>query len=196
MMTLMVSIMPAFAATKLAFCLMLLAAMPVRAEFVINSAEIYLIKQGYLLDADINYQLNPRIIEAIDNGIPIVFLNTIEIQQKRQLLKGLLPWTSTYWKIELRYEIRYLALLQQFTLRDLNQASDQESFVSLNAALTAMGSLDSFPLPLLPTEDISNLNLRLRSSIDLRALPAPMQPGALISTKWHLTSAWVDAIWL
>ncbi len=188
--------MPACGATKPILCLLLLlTAFSAQAAFVVNSAEIYRIKQGYLLDADIDYQLNPRIREAIANGIAIVFLNTIELQQEKRFFNGLLPWTSTRWQKELRYEIRYLALSQQFTLRDLNQKS-QTSFVSLNAALTTMGSLDSFKLPILPTEDVAHLSLRLRSSIDLRALPAPMQPGALISTKWHLTSPWVEAIWL
>ncbi len=162
---------------------------------MINSAEIYRIKQGYLLDADIDYQLNPRVTEAIANGIPITFINTIELRQTYYFLNGLLSWTSTRWQIELRHEIRYLALSQQFTLRNLD-ALKQSNFISLDAALAAMGSLDSFKLPIFAAENTENISLRLRSNIDLRALPAPMQPGAFISAKWHLGSPWVEAAWL
>ncbi len=162
---------------------------------MINSAEIYRIKQGYLLDAEINYQLNPRVKEAIANGISVTFINTIELRQKHTFLEGLLSWTTTRWQTELRHEIRYLALSQQFTLRDLNQLK-QSNFISLQAALSAMGSLDSFKLPILPDADIQHLSVRLRSSIDLLALPAPMQPGAFVSAKWHLTSPWREAEWL
>ena len=196
----MVFIMPASAATNrlvniICGLLLLLAALPVHAKFVINSAEIYRIKQGYLLDADIDYQLNPRVIEAIANGIPLIFINRIELRQTHHFLNNLISWTRTRWQTELRYEIRYLALSQQFTLRDLNQLK-QSNFSSLNTALAAMGSLDSYKLPILSSEDVTSLTIRVQSSIDLQALPAPMQPGALLSRKWHLTSLWEDAIWL
>ena len=166
-----------------------------QAKFMINSAEVYRIKQGYLLDADIDYQLNPRVEEAIANGIPLIFINTLELRQTYFFLKGLISWARIRWQTELRYEIRYLALSQKFILRDLNQLK-QRSFSSLHAALEAMGSLDSFKLPILPVEDVANLTLRMRSSIDLQALPAPMQPGAFISREWHLTSPWAAAAWL
>ncbi|MBE9533007.1 MAG: DUF4390 domain-containing protein, partial [Proteobacteria bacterium] len=44
-------------------------------------------------------------------------------------------------------------------------------------------------------EDINNLTLQISSELDLYALPTPMRPGALLSSKWQLSSPWKEAVW-
>jgi hypothetical protein len=65
----------------------------------------------------------------------------------------------------------------------------------VEGALAAVGHIENLSLPPEHTTKTGNLILRIRSGLDLYALPTPMRPGALISSKWQLTSPWVEAVW-
>ena len=192
----MAFIMPHYVTANLIFSLWwLLATTPVWATFSVESAEVYRVEQGYLIDAEFLYPLSPAVEEALTQGITITFVSTIKISQPAQWLSFNMPWKTLRWQTSLRYEVRYHALSQQFILRDRTHL-DQRTFPTLLATLNYMGNLDSFLLPLKPTEDLSALTVQLQSTIDVHALPAPLQPSAFLSRKWHLTSPWVTAVWL
>jgi hypothetical protein len=65
----------------------------------------------------------------------------------------------------------------------------------MESALSGMGEIKDFSLPPQHTLDTSDLILRIRSQIDLNALPSPMRPGAFLSNKWDLASDWHEVAW-
>lgn len=191
--------MPASVTAKiygfLALLLFLSSINAVRATtFDIPSAHITKIGNGHVLNAIINYPLTPRVIEALDNGIPIVFFQEFKLLNITPLLGEYWQWEETLWRTKIRYELRYHALAQQYILQDLATGKERH-FPSLDGTLHVLGKIQNFTLPPEHLVDTNDLTFLLRSGIDLYALPTPMRPGAIISSKWHLTSPWTPAQW-
>jgi hypothetical protein len=195
----MVFIMPASVIAKiygfLALLFFLSSINAVRATtFDIPSAHITKIGNGHVINATINYPLTPRVIEALDNGIPIIFFQEFKLLDITPLLGEYWQWEETLWRTKIRYELGYHALAQQYILQDLATGKERH-FPSLEGALHALGKVQNFTLPPEHLVNTNDLTFLLRSGIDLYALPTPMRPGAIISSKWHLTSPWTPAQW-
>ena len=177
------------------FALVLLVSTSSLAEsFKVQSAEVSKIGNGYILNAEIKYPLTPRVTEAIANGVPITFLQQLELIHSTSIFGKYWQWKKTLWSASLRYELRYHALSEQYILKDLD-TEHLSNFPSLDSALTALGTIDDLSLPPEHLTDTDSLILQVRSGLDLYALPTPMRPGALLSNKWQVTSPWEIAIW-
>lgn len=163
-------------------------------NFKVTTAKINKIGNGYVLNAEIKYPLTHRVKEALDNGVPVTFTQEIELIHSTSLIAEYFQWHRTLWTSELRYELRYHALTEQYVLIALD-TKHQRNFPSLDGALFALGKIASLALPPEHINEPDSLSVRLRSGLDLHALPTPMRPGALLSSKWQLTSPWVTAIW-
>ena len=195
----MVFIMPASATAKHYWSIVLLlffsSICTVHAStFSITSAHVTQIGNGHVLNASIESPLSPRIVEAIDNGVPVIFLQEFKLIDRTPLLGIYWQWEETLWTTVIRHELRYHALSQQYILRDIG-TDQQRPFSDINDALHALGKVRNLTLPPEHLTDTNHLILLLRSGIDLYALPTPMRPGALISSKWQLTSPWTPAQW-
>lgn len=192
------STMPAFTALfRLLYGLILLLAIPLAAQanaFEIRFTEVSKIGEGYSVDARIGYQLTPIIEEALDNGVPITFVQQLQIVRRTPIFRDIWNWDHDIWQHTIQYELRYHDLSQQYILYSFdNQA--HRNFPTLTGALTAMGEIGAFQLPREYTANPRGLLLRLKSGIDVSALPSPMRPGAFLSRKWNLSSPWYEAEW-
>jgi len=162
--------------------------------FKVSSAQVSKIGNGYILNAEIKYPLTPRVLEAIDNGVPIIFSQEFELINSISVLGNYWQWKKVLWSTDIRHELRYHALSQQYILHAID-TNNQRNFPTLITALNALGQIKDLSLPPEHFSDADNLILQLRSGIDLYALPTPMRPGALISSKWQLSSPWTEALW-
>lgn len=190
--------MPACAAAKYllkSFVLVLLFSCSAQATiFSVNNPKVHQIGNGYVVSAQIDYPLTPRVIEALENGVPITFFQELEIIERFPILGNFWQWETSLWQSRLRYELRYHALSEQYVIVSLD-TGHQQNFPNLEGALTALGQINDLTVPPEFTEEVDDIILRIRSGLDLNALPTPMRPGALISSKWQLTSPWVQAVW-
>lgn len=188
--------MPVCSAAKRLIQLFCWLALPLtaQAQFTIDQAQVYQIGNGYTLNASISYPLTPRVQEALENGVPITFFQEIQLIERTPLLWDWWQWDETIWSAEIRYELRYHDLSQQYMLHS-PETDNHRNFTTLASALTAMGNITNLTLPPALTNAADGRILRLRSGIDLTALPSPMRPGAMISSKWDLTSPWFEALW-
>lgn len=162
--------------------------------FTIESAQVSTIGNGFVLNAKIKYPLTPRVKEAIDNGVPITFIQQLKIIKSLPLLGDYWQWNETLWASDMRYQLRYHALTELYILVDMD-TRHQRNYSSLDTALEALGTIKKLSLPPKYLTNPNTLILKVRSGLDLSALPTPMRPGALISSKWKLTSPWVNAEW-
>lgn len=174
--------------------LLLLSTTVSAGSFSVESAHIVTIGNGHVLNAKIAYPLTARVKEAIDNGVPILFQQQLELIKSIPLLGSYWQWDETLWTSEIRHQLRYHALTQQYIVLDID-TQHQRNYSSLSDALNALGKINQLNLPPEYFTDPDNLTLLVRSGLDLNALPTPMRPGALISSKWQLTSPWVEAQW-
>lgn len=188
--------MPVCSAAKRLIQLFCWFALPLtaQAQFTIEQAKVYQIGNGYTLNASISYPLTPRVQEALENGVPITFFQEIQLIERTPLLWDWWQWDETIWSAEIRYELRYHDLSQQYMLYS-PETDNHRNFTTLASALNAMGNITNLTLPPALTNVTDDRILRLRSGIDLTALPSPMRPGAMISSKWDLTSPWLEALW-
>lgn len=184
-------------ANRLLLLLLSLFALPSQAEpqFSIQNPLITQVDQHYLLNAHIDYPLTPRVVEALENGVPITFAQHFELSRPYPFISAILPWQNTLWSTTLTYQLRYHALSQQYLLLALD-TRQQRNFHSRETALSALGKIENFNLPIEEQFDPETTVLRLKSEINIHALPTPMRPGALISAKWQIGSPWVEASWL
>jgi hypothetical protein len=176
----------------LLFCLT--SAQAAEKTFSVNDAEIIRIGNGYILNAQLSYPLTPRVKQALDNGVPITFYQQFELIEPYPVVGNFFDWSETIWSTEIQFELRYHALTEQYVLRTLDTHSHR-TFSSLEAALYSMGEIAGLTLPPKHIDQMESKSLRLRTGINLHALPTPMRPGALISSKWQLDSPWVSAQW-
>jgi hypothetical protein len=194
----MVFIMPALLSAKhyllLWFSLLFYTAAYADDTFQVTSAKVSKIGNGYTLNAQIEYPLTPRVVEALDHGVPINFQQQIRLVRSIPILGKYWQWQSERWQTTLTYQLRYHALSKQYILVSMDTRK-QLNFPSLASALSELGKIQNFNLPPEHLTDTLVTALQLRSGIDLHALPTPMRPGALISSKWQLTSPWVTAEW-
>jgi hypothetical protein len=194
----MVFTMPAFVIAKttlLLFCLLCFSLASQAAEQIsIPHAKVTKAGNGYTLNATIHYPLSPRIIEAIDHGVPITFNQEFQLIDTFPLIGKYWQWQNTLWSSTIRYQLRYHALSKQYVLIALD-TSKQRNFPSLEATLNALGAVEKLNLPPEYLFDLNNITLQIRSGVDIHALPTAMRPGALISNKWQIGSPWVDAVW-
>lgn len=170
----------------LAGCLLLSAAWLQAAEFAVRDARTQLIEGVYHLEADIRYQLSDSVHEALANGVPITIHLQVMVEQQRDYV-----WNKTIMSLQRYYSIQYHALSEQYLIKDLNRGR-QQSFRSLNSALLTLGEIRK--LPLLEKSQLEAeaavYQVRLRSEVDVNALPAPLRPVAWLSNEWKLKSEW------
>ncbi|WP_438969580.1 DUF4390 domain-containing protein [Methylophaga sp.] len=164
------------------------------AVFSVNHPKVHQIGNGYVLSAQVSYPLTPRVVEALENGVPITFIQELELNKSFPILGNFWQWETTLWETTLRYQLRFHALSEQYIILSLD-TEHQRNFPNLEGALMALGKITDLTVPPEHTHNTEDLILRIRSGLDLNALPTPMRPGAIISSKWQLTSPWVQAVW-
>ena len=180
---------PAAAGRWLAGALCLLAALlPATGQaaeaFVIKSIETRLQEGVYSLGARIEYKFSEEALAALKNGVPLIIVLDIEVQEERWY------WNKTIAELEQGYLLLYHALSKKFIIHNLNSGT-QIDYSSLDDALQALGNLHD--LPLIDAKLLrpgARYLLRLRSRLDIESLPAPMRPLAWISSDWRLQSDW------
>ncbi|EEF79827.1 hypothetical protein MDMS009_1378 [Methylophaga thiooxydans DMS010] len=194
----MVFIMPAYVVAKRLFnsvlLLLLFSQSAYATIFSVNYPKVHQIGNGYVISAQVDYPLTPRVIEALENGVPITFFQELELNETFPIFADFWQWETTLWRTKLRYQLRFHALSEQYVIVSLD-TDHQQNFPNLDGALSALGQITDLTVPPEYTDDTDDLILRIRSGLDLNALPTPMRPGAIISSKWQLTSPWVRAVW-
>lgn len=136
-----------------------------------------------LLDADISYDLNPTISEALENGVPLTFETHVQMRRAKAWV-----WESDVVEHRLRTVLHYRPLSGMYELRNL-QGDERLSFATRDAALRTLGNIVGMPVI-----ERSRLNLdedylvRIDVKLDIEALPLPLRPTAYLSGDWWLSS--------
>lgn len=157
--------------------------------FAINNAEIILSDKVYHLNASLDFDFSNDVLEAINNGVPLVLELIIEILEPRR-----------YWyddevaSLEQRYQLQYHALSEQYIVINLNSGA-QYTFFSLSAALQKIGNVNNLPIideQLLKDKNIEHYYARIRTTLGFDNLPVPLKLDAWTSRSWWLGTDWVE----
>lgn len=158
-------------------------------EFVIHNAELVLSEKVYQLNARMEFEFSKDVMQAIENGVPLVIATEIEFLEPRSYI-----WDKELATLEQRYQLQFHALSEQYIVRNLNSGA-QYTFFTLTAALQKIGHIDHLPIldeKLLAKKQEDNYYARIRAHLSFDNLPVPLKLNALISRSWWLGSEWVE----
>lgn len=171
-------------AALFAALLFALTAFAARAEGIdVRSATLVPEEDGWSLEADFDIQLNGRLEEAINRGIPLYFVVDFELAKPR--------W---YWLDEkpvqqsLIYKVSYTPLLRQYRL---SVGNNYQNFTRLDEVTRALSRLRGWHVAekgALKKDIAYQAGLRMR--LDTAQLPKPFQVNAIASRDWTLASDW------
>ena len=138
--------------------------------------------EGYALDADFQIELNPRLEDAIDKGVPLYFEVEFELTRKRWY------WFDDSVGRQLMLRLSYHALTRQYRV---SSGALYQSFSTLAEALRVLSRVRSWQV--LDPGQVSvgsDYQAGLRMRLDVTQLPKPFQVNALTSREWNLASDW------
>lgn len=136
-----------------------------------------------LLDAEIAYDLNDTVSEALENGVPLTFETHVQMRHAKAWI-----WEKDIIDHRLRTVLRYRPLSGLYELRNL-QGNDSLSFATRTAALRALGRVVAMPIIERDKLDLDREYLvRVEVKLDIEALPLPMRPMAYLKSDWSISS--------
>jgi uncharacterized protein DUF4390 len=151
----------------------------------ISYAEIVASEEGYVVNADIALELNPRLVDAVARGVSLYFTAEFVIERSR--------W---YWLDEvvadrtLNFRLSYHAITRSYRL---SVGNFHQGFDTLDAAVRTMMRIRSWQI--VPVDELrsgESYNAALRFQLDTSLLPKPFQVTALGSRDWNLATDWMN----
>ncbi len=138
----------------------------------------------YVINADVSLTLNPRVIDAIEQGVPINFVAEASVEQAR--------W---YWFDEtiatgrLEFRLSYHPMTRSYRL---GIGSLYQNFNSLDAALRTMLRIRRWSItPMQALTAGKSYNVRVRFRLDNALLPRPFLVSTLGSHDWQIETEWL-----
>lgn len=136
-----------------------------------------------LLDAEIDFDLNATIGEALDNGVPLTFETHVQMRRAAAWV-----WESDVVEHRLRTVLQYRPLSGLYELRTLD-GDGRLAFATRDAALRTLGRIVGMPVIERNKLDLEQDYLvRVNVRLDIEALPLPMRPVAYLKRDWKLAS--------
>ena len=160
------------------------AALCARADDIdVLDARLAASEEGLLLSADFAFEFNPRLSEAVANGVPLYFVIEFELTRPR--------W---YWFDEktaarrLQLRLSYHPLSRQYRL---STGVLQQNYPTLEDALKVLRRVRNW---LVVDRSVglaeASYEAAVRMRLDVAMLPKPFQLSAMTSRELNLESAW------
>lgn len=175
----------ALARSALAGVLSLFLATTVWAEAEIRYAAIMPGEDGYVLNADIDLDLGPRLGDAVSRGVSLHFNVELVIEQSRW-------WWFDQKIVERRrnYRLSYNAITRTYRL---SIGSLHRNYDSLEAALRTLTRVRNWHVAdVAALEPGQSYNVSLRFRHDKSMLPRPFQVSTIGSADWNLSTPWME----
>ncbi len=155
------------------------------AGFSVRSATTALVNDIYMVDVRFDYEFSDESLEALANGITLTVNVEVEFLRERSYL-----WDALVARAVQGYRLQRHELSNQYLVT--NTASGRRrNFSSLDEAVAALGAPE--PIPVIERrrlDSAGSYRARVRTRLDIEALPAPMRPVAYLKAGWRLSSGW------
>lgn len=152
-------------------------------DIEVSDARLRTVEEGLVLDADFQFELTPRLAEALANGVPLYFRVEFALTRSRWYW-----WDETAAERELQLRLSYHALSRHYRL---SIGELQRSFASLDEALDALRHLRGWlVVERTVTFADADYEAAVRMRLDTGLLPKPFQLSALTSRDLSLESPW------
>jgi hypothetical protein len=152
-------------------------------EIEVTDVRLAATEDGVVLAADFAFELNPRLAEAVTNGVPLYFAVEFELTRPR--------W---YWFDEkaaarrLQLRLSYHALSRYYRL---STGVLQQNYATLEEALNVLRRVRNWQVVDRGTALAdATYDAAVRMRLDVTLLPKPFQLSALTSRDLNLESPW------
>jgi len=153
----------------------------------VESKHTYIEDSTYYLDTSFNLSLTEEADKALRHGIPLEIHIYYQLRLKREWL-----WDKTISEKKIIYKLEHRPLTKNFLTINLNTGI-RSSHSNLDAALNQISSVSKMKLfdkNLLRQDEV--YTSRIKTYLDISALPSPMRPQAYFSSNWKIASDWVE----
>jgi hypothetical protein len=144
----------------------------------------------YQLFARITYPVNDDIRAALKDGLTLTFDLDVVVSRERRF------WIDeTVAEYTLKRELAYHAVSDRYVTRDVSPSprtgSDQHSYATLEEALEALGTVESWPFLLSPQLSPNRqYRVNLRAGVRRGRLPDTLRVLLFWTDDWHRESEW------
>jgi hypothetical protein len=151
-------------------------------EIEVREASLRATEEGLVLDAQFAFELTPRLVDVVANGVPLYFRVDFELSRRR--------W---YWFDEatatrrLQLRLNYHALSRQYRL---SSGLLQQNFATLEEALNVLKRVRNWLVVDRSVPLSGDYEAAVRMRHDTTLLPKPFQLSALTGRDLHLESPW------
>lgn len=153
----------------------------------VNYLNVTKLNNELRLDAEIAYELNSEVREALVNGISLMF--QIEVQVKSL---GKWSWNKLVSTVTRTHLLKYHALSKQYVLENLD-TGETDTFPDLESVLLYQGTVTALYITEADyLDDKNNYIVLLRSQLLSNKLPLPLRMKSYFSPKWRLDSGWYE----
>ncbi len=150
----------------------------------VRSAYVNIDNGVFLLHARIEYPVSPAIRDALRDGVTLAFDLDTRVERERRLW-----FNASIVDLTLRRELRYHAVSDRYVVRDV-KTGHQESFPTLDEALTYLGSIDSWPILVEPQLNGGNYLISVRAGVRRGRLPASLRALFFWTDDFRRVSEW------
>jgi hypothetical protein len=159
---------------------------PARAEApAVRYAEIVPDNGDYVINADVALSLNPRIEDAIEQGLTVNFVAEAAVESPRWYW-----FDDTLATGRLEFRLSYHPMTRSYRLGIGNL---HQSFNTLDAAVRTMLRIRRWYIaPMRTLTPGESYNVRVRFRLDNGLLPRPFQVSTLGSKDWQIETDWMS----
>jgi hypothetical protein len=154
----------------------------------VRSAYVNIDKGVFLLHARVEYPESPAIRNALRDGLTLTFDLQARVDRDRRFW-----FNANIVDLTLRRELSYHAVSDRYVVRD-TKTDDQESFPTLDAALTYLGRVDAWPILVEPQLDNGTYTINVRAGVRRGHLPSSLRAILFWTDDWARVSEWYS--WL
>ncbi|HEX4928681.1 MAG TPA: DUF4390 domain-containing protein [Burkholderiales bacterium] len=149
----------------------------------VRDARLRAVEEGFVLDADFDFELTPRLAEVLSNGVSLYFSVDFELTRRRWYW-----WDETAAERELQIALSYQPLSRHYRV---STGGLERSFQTLGEALDALQHLRGWlVVERTVTFADADYDAAVRMRLDTALLPKPFQLTALTSRELQLESPW------
>jgi len=150
----------------------------------VRSAYVNVDKGVFLLHARVEYPLTQAIRDALRDGITLTFDLDARVERDRRFW-----FNAGIVDLTLRRELTYHAVSERYVVREV-KSGDQQSFATVDDALTFLGRVDAWPILVEPQLDGGNYTISVRAGVRRGHLPATMRAILFWTDDWARVSEW------
>lgn len=174
-----------FCSLLLLFLLNTLPRFTSTSNFLISSASTYEVNENILIDADLIMNFSEDVVEALENGIPLMIAVEVQVFRERPW------WRNIIIKESLQlFELRYHPLTDVHEVKNV-ATGERYSFNSREDAMATLGTIRGARLieKKLLSQD-GRYFVQMRTLLDISYLPTALRQIASLSSSWRLESPW------